>query len=114
VNEAFEVDGLAAGVERIAIEVEFQDIRRSHQRRRHAAREQEAVAALVVAHADMPEGVNHVLVIEDVVAVTSSAMRRGSGAGERASASVATADTVAASLSSDGAGMIDPSISLIL
>src|SRR6266481_3152766 len=43
-------------------------------------------------------------------AVTRSAMRRGSGADESASASVATADTVAASLSSDEAGMIDSSI----
>src|SRR5258708_39848059 len=43
-------------------------------------------------------------------AVTRSAMRRGSGAGEAVPPSATTVDSVAASPPSDEAGMIDPSI----
>ena len=66
-DEALEIDRPAGGGDRIAVEVEFQYIRRGHQRGRHAAGEQQAIGALVVAHAHMPERIDHVLIVKDMV-----------------------------------------------
>jgi hypothetical protein len=67
VNEPFEINRSAGCSERVAVEIEFQNVRGCHQRRRHAASEQEAVRPLVVPDADMPERIDHILVVKDMV-----------------------------------------------
>ncbi len=67
VDEALEIGRAALRIDRVAVEVEFHDVGRRNQPRRHAARQQKALRVLVVAGADMAEPVDHALVEENAV-----------------------------------------------
>ena len=54
-------------VDRLAIAIELHDVGRGDEAGRHAARQEEMVRALVVAHADMAEAVDDALVVKDAV-----------------------------------------------
>jgi len=64
---AFEIEGTPLRVDGIAVAVEFHDVIGGDEAGRHAARQQEVLRVLVVAHADMAEAVDHALVIEDSI-----------------------------------------------
>ncbi len=66
-DEPFEIERVAASVERIPLEVELHDIGGPHQRRRDTASQQEPVAVRRMADADVPEPVDHVLVEQDMI-----------------------------------------------
>ena len=67
VDKAFEIEGATLGVDRIAVAVEFHDVGRGRQARRHAPRQQEMLGILVMARTDVAEPVDHTLVVEDAI-----------------------------------------------
>ena len=69
VNEAFEIDRAPIRPHDRAVGVEFQDVRRLHQGRRHVAGEPKAIRTFGAAGAHMTEAVEHVLVEQDVIGV---------------------------------------------
>ena len=66
-NEALEIDAPVAGVDRLAVEIERQDVRRRDERGRHVAREQEVRGRAVVPDADVTEAVDDAFVVEDPI-----------------------------------------------
>ena len=66
-NEPLEVDAATGGIERLAVEIEREDVLRVHQSRRHVARQQEMRGRRVVTHAHVAEAVDDALVVEDPV-----------------------------------------------
>ena len=67
VDETLEVDAASAGIVRVAVQVERQDVVRGHESRRHVAREQEMRWRCVVPHADVSEAVDDTLVVQNAV-----------------------------------------------
>ncbi len=67
VDEALIVGASLAHGEGIAVEIIDREILAPHQAGRALGREHVHLRVLVVAHADMPEPVDNILVIEDVV-----------------------------------------------
>src|SRR5262249_9674776 len=67
VNEARDVEGAPALLERVGLEVKLQNGGGHHETRRHAASKQESGRVLSVPGADMPEAVDHALVGKDAV-----------------------------------------------
>ena len=67
VDEAFEIGGAPLRIDRLAARIELHDVGRLNEARRHAARQEEMVGALVVACADMAEAIDDTLVVEDAV-----------------------------------------------
>src|SRR5271166_2568404 len=67
VNKSLDIERAPARVEGVAVEVEFHDVVRCDETRRHAARQQKACCVLLVPRADMPKAVDHALVGEDAV-----------------------------------------------
>ena len=78
VDETLQVRG-ALVAQRVAVLVEAKNIGARHQRRRHAAREEEPVAAREIARTDVAEPVDHPLVEQDVVRVDQLVDQRGRG-----------------------------------
>ena len=68
-DEAFEIGGPAVRRDRLSVQVELDHVGCPHQRRRHAAGEQEPVGSSGMTDADMAETVDHVLVEQDVIGV---------------------------------------------
>src|SRR5260370_14085917 len=66
-NKAFEIDRAAVGIDRFAILIMFDNVRRANLRRRHRPRQQKMLRTLGMAHADVPESVDHTFVEENVV-----------------------------------------------
>ena len=66
-DEALAIGRAAVGIDRIAVEIEGDDVRHRHVARRHRLHLQIAVGIARVAHADMAEGVEHAVLGEDVV-----------------------------------------------
>ena len=88
VDEALEIDGAAAGVERVAVEIVFDDVGRGDEAGRHVARQEKAVRVLVVADADMAERVEHALLEQDAVGDRQVLDQVGAGRSGRAAARV--------------------------
>src|SRR5215469_5824535 len=66
-DRPLDIDFAAALVDRLAVEIEFEEIVACHQLRAARAREEEAVGLGRMAHADMAIGIDHVLMGEDAV-----------------------------------------------
>src|SRR6266849_464374 len=66
-DEAFEIGGAPLGIDRLAVAIELHDVACLNQAGRHAARQEEMLGALVVAHADMAEAIDNALVVKDAV-----------------------------------------------
>lgn len=66
-DEALEISGASARIDGVAVEIEFHDIDRSDQRRRHASRQQVASRVLVVPGTDMTKAVEHTLAGENAI-----------------------------------------------
>jgi hypothetical protein len=64
---AFEIDGTSLRADGVSVAVEFHDVSRRDEAGRHAARQQEVLWVLVVAHADVAKTIDHALVIEDAI-----------------------------------------------
>src|SRR5712691_6912601 len=54
-------------IDRLALAVELHNVGRLDEARRHAARQEEMLGLLVVAHADMAKPIDNALVVEDAV-----------------------------------------------
>src|SRR5204862_8116032 len=81
VDEAFQEHRAAAGIDRIAVEIEFHDVAGGDQRRRQRPRHQEAIWIARMARADMAEGIDHAEVGEDAAAGHDIPKQRGLDAG---------------------------------
>src|SRR5258706_5313595 len=68
-DEALKVHGAAARVDRFAIPVKFENISLGDKCRRNAACQKEPVGVLIVACADVSEGVDNALVGQNAVGV---------------------------------------------
>ena len=68
VNEAFEKHRPAAGIDRLAVEIEFHDVSGGDQRRRQRPRHQKMIWVGRMARADMAEGVDNAEVGENAAA----------------------------------------------
>ena len=79
-DEAFEIDGAAIGGQRMAVDVEFDDVVRRHQGGRHVAGQQIALGIGVAAHAHMAERVHHALAEQDAVGDRQLLDQRSAGA----------------------------------
>ena len=66
-DEAFEEQRLAPGIDGDAVEIVLQHVVGLDQRRRHAARHQIAIGVLVVPHRDMTEAVDHAEISQHMV-----------------------------------------------
>jgi hypothetical protein len=69
VDESLQVGLSRVVFDRVALQIEGHDVGCRHQRRRHAAREQEAVAGARQANAHVAEAIDHALIGQDVVGV---------------------------------------------
>ena len=69
VNEAFEVNGAPADIDRSAFEVKLQNVFGGDQARRDAARQQETRRVLLVADADVAKSVDDALIVKDPICV---------------------------------------------
>ena len=67
VDEALHIERSSPRLDRVAVEIELQDVVGRDQARSHAARQQKAPRVGLVPHADMAEAIDHALVGENAV-----------------------------------------------
>jgi len=77
VDEAFEKHGSAAGIDRIAVEVELHDVVGRDQRRRERPRHQKMIGVGGMPRADMTKAVEHAELGEDAAADHDILAQRG-------------------------------------
>ncbi len=103
-DEALQIDRAATRRQGIAVKVELQDVVRGDEGGRQIPGQEKPVGRLVVANADMAEGIDDTVVEEDVrLAMTSSSTSAASAAAAgspRSAAVSATGSDIVAALSS--------------